>query len=256
MSGLRVRDEGAVRVLAFSTPPGNTLNLAALSSLRREAESAGADARVRALLLESDVDGYFSSGLDLEEQMSLPEARRAEPFEALIGAYRALLSCPKPTVAALSGSAILGGWIVAMACDWRLAAPGVKVALSEVRAALSPSSGLIRRLSTLCSDPRVVKEMVLRGKSIGAEEARAAALIDEVVKAEDLKAAAMTQAKRLAKSPPRAYAEIKRALNADCADEALWRRSLAEFTELFAGAEAQEGVAALRAKRRPRWEGA
>lgn len=256
MSGLRVRDEGAVRVLTFSRPPGNALDLATLAALRGAAADAGSAASVRAVLLDSSVDGYFSSGLDLEELMSLPEARRREPFEALIAAYRALLACPKPTVAALSGSAILGGWIVAMACDWRLAAPGAKVALSEIRAALSPTTGLVRRLAALSSDPRVVKEMVLRGKSLGAEEAGRAALVDEVVPDAELPAAALKTAGRLAKSPPRAYAEIKRVLNAQAADEALWTASLDEFAAVFAGAEAQEGVAALRAKRRPRWEAA
>lgn len=256
MSALKSRDEGAVRVLTLARPPGNALDLALLKDLRAAVEAASADARVRAVVLASSVDGYFSSGLDLEELMSLPEARRKEPFETLIAVYRSILSCPKPTVAALSGTAILGGWILAMACDWRLIAPGSKVALSEIRAALSPTSGLIARLSRLSSDPRAVKEMVLRGKALGAEEAAAAALVDEVVAASDLSAAALLTAKRLAKSPPRAYAEIKRVLNADAADAELWRQSLAEFSGIFAGAEAQEGVAALRAKRRPRWEGA
>ena len=155
----------------------------------------------------------------------------------------------------MSGSAILGGWILAMACDWRLLAAGAKVALSEIRAGLSPTSGLIARLSSLSSDPRLVKEMVLRGKSVGAEDARAAALVDEVLPETELRAAALMRARRLAKSPPRAFAEIKRALNASVLDEGLWRRSLEEFSSVFAGAEAQEGVAALRAKRRPRWEG-
>lgn len=256
MSALSARDEGPVRVLTFSRPPGNALDLATLAALRDAAGAAAADPRVRAVVLESTVEGYFSSGLDLEELMGLPEPRRREPFEALVAAYRALLSCPKPTVAALSGSAILGGWIVAMACDWRLAGAGAKVALSEIRAALTPTSGLIARLSALSSDPRVVKEMVLRGKSVGAEEARAAALVDEVLPEAEVAPAALVLAKRLAKSPPRAFAGIKRALNASAADDALWTRSLAEFGEIFAGAEAQEGVAALRAKRRPRWEAA
>jgi len=256
VSGLLVRDEGPVRVLTLSRPPGNALNLATLAALREAALAAAADAGVRALVLDSTVDGYFSSGLDLEELMGLPEARRREPFEALLGTYRALLASPKPTVAALSGSAILGGWILAMACDWRLLAAGSKVALSEIRAGLSPTTGLIARLTALSSDPRAVKEMVLRGKSLGAEEALAAALVDEVLPEADVRAAALTLARRLAKSPPRAFAEIKRSLNASAADEALWRRSLEEFSDVFAGAEAVEGVAALRAKRRPRWEGA
>jgi enoyl-CoA hydratase/carnithine racemase len=117
------------------------------------------------------------------------------------------------------------------------------------------SSGLIARLSALSSDPRTVKEMVLRGKSVGSADALASALVDEVLPEAEVRPAAISLARRLAKSPPRAYADIKRALNASAADEALWRRSLEEFAATFAGAEAQEGVAALRAKRRPRWEG-
>ena len=254
--GLLSRDEGAVRVLTFARPPGNALNLATLSALRDSAHEAARDARVRAVVLESSVDGYFSSGLDLEELMTLPEPRRRELFEALIAAYRALLAVPKPLVAALSGSAILGGWIIAMACDWRLSSPGAKVALSEIRIGLSPTSALIARLAALSSDPRLVKDMVLRGKTARAEEALAAALVDEILPEADVRAAALTLARRLAKSPPRAFSEIKRALNAEAADETLWRRALEEFSSVFAGAEAQEGVAALRAKRRPRWEGA
>jgi len=255
VSALTARDEGLVRVLTLSNPPGNTLSLETLKAIRAGAEEAAAAPGVRALVLESSVEGYFSSGLDLNGLMDLPEARRQEPFEALIGAYRALLCCPKPTVAALSGSAILGGWIVAMGCDWRLLGAGAKVALSEIRAGLSPTSGLIARLSSLSSDPRTVKEMVLRGKMVGAEDALAAALVDEVLPEAEVRPAALTLARRLAKSPPRAFAEIKRALNAQAADEALWARSLREFDDIFAGAEAQEGVSALRAKRRPRWEG-
>jgi len=256
VSGLAVRDEGPVRVLTLARPPGNALTLRTLGDLSAAVREATCDARVRAVVVDSTVDGYFSSGLDLEELMGLPADRRREPFEALIAAYRALLGCPKPTVAAMSGSAILGGWILAMACDWRLAGAGSKIALSEIRAALTPTSVLIARLSALSSDPRAVKEMVLRGKSLGAEEARAASLVDEVLPESDVRAAAMTLARRLGKSPSRAYAEIKSRLNAQAADEEPWARALREFTAVFEGAEAQEGVAALRAKRRPRWEGA
>ena len=256
MSALGVRDEGPVRVLTLSRPPGNALNLAMLSSLREAAESAASDARVRALVVESSVDGYFSSGIDLEELMDLPEAGRAAPFEALLAAYRALLACPKPTVAAISGTAFLGGWIIAMACDWRLLAAGSKIALSEIRAGLTPTSGLIARLSALSSDPRAVKEMVLRGKPLSAADALSASLVDELLPAAEVAPAALALARRAAKSAPGAFADIKRALNAAASDEALWRRSLQEFSLTFARAEAQEGVAALRAKRRPRWEGA
>lgn len=256
MSGLLSRDEGPVRILTLANPPGNTLDLATLADLRAAALAASRDASVRALVLASDLPRYFSSGLDLEEMASLPEGRRREPFEALIAAYRAILSIPKPTVAAMSGSALLGGWILAMACDWRLLAEGSKISLAEIRAALTPTTALVARLRELSSDPRTVKEMVLRGTPLDSAEALAAALVDEVLPEAEVREASFTLARRLAKSPPRAYAAVKRALSSGADDDARWTRALQEFSECFEGPEGREGVAALRAKRRPRWEGA
>ena len=255
MSGLLVRDEGAVRVLTLSRPPGNTLDLATLADLRAAAFAAARDASVRAVVLESDLPRYFSSGLDLDEMSSLPEERRREPFEALIAAYRALLDVPKPTVAAMSGSGLLGGWILAMACDWRLLAEGSKISLAEIRAALTPTTALVARLLELSCDPRAVKEMVLRGTPLGSAQALAAALVDEVLPEAEVRSSSLALARRLAKSPPRAYAAVKRALSSAAGDDARWARALEEFSECFQGEEGREGVAALRAKRRPRWEG-
>lgn len=255
MSGLRARDEGAVRVLTLARPPGNTLDLATLADLRAAALAAARDASVRALVLESGIPRYFSSGLDLDEMASLPEGRRREPFAALIETYRAILSVPKPTVAAMSGSGLLGGWVLAMACDWRLLADGAKISLAEIRAALTPTTALVARLSALSSDPRAVKEMVLRGTSLGSARALAASLVDEVLPEAEVRAASLDLARRLAKSPPRAYAAVKRALSSGAGDEARWARALSELADCLESEEGREGVGALRAKRRPRWEG-
>lgn len=256
MSELGERSEGAVRVLTFARPPGNTLTTAFLETLRARVEAAARDNAVRALVLESSVDGYFSSGMDLEELLSLPAPRRDESFQALIAAYRALLNFEKPCVAALSGSALLGGWVLAMACDWRVLGARAKISLAEIRVGLTPTPALIARLSQLCANPQVVKEMVLRGRSLNAQDALAAGLVDEVRPEEETRAAALSTAARLAKSAPRAFARIKAALNADASDAGLWERALKEFSEVFAGDEAREGLAAYRDKRRARWEGA
>ncbi|MBI3289204.1 MAG: enoyl-CoA hydratase/isomerase family protein [Elusimicrobia bacterium] len=254
---LSARDEAAVRVLTLTRPPGNTLNLATLAALRAEVERAKGDAAVRALVLASGLPRYFSSGLDLQEILAFPEERRAEGFEALLGTYRALLECPKPVVGALSGAAILGGWIIAMACDWRIMAEeSGKAALSEVRLGLTPTPALVSRLSALASDRRVVKEMVMRGQTLRAPEALAAGLVDELAPEADVAARALALAKRLAKTAPAAFASLKKGLNAPFLDEGLWRRSMDEFRALIAGAEAREGMEAMRAKRRPRWEDA
>ena len=194
-------------------------------------------------------------GLDLVEIMALPEAERPKAFEALLSCYRALLSCPKPVVASLSGAAILGGWIIAMGCDWRvMAEESGKAALSEIRLGLTPTPALVTRLSALALDQRVVKEMVLRGKTLRAPEALAAGLVDEVVPEAEVLERSLVLAKRLAKSAPAAFAALKRGLNTPFLSEELWTRSLSEFNILIAGTEAREGMAAMRDKRRPRWE--
>lgn len=252
MSAWAARDEGRVRVLLFSRPPGNALlkqDLDELAAAAREAASA------RALVLGSATPRYFSSGLDLAPILAAGEARRHETFESLLGAYKALLECPRPVVGALSGVAALGGWILAMACDWRvLAADTGKLALSEVRLGLSPTRVLLSRLSALSRDPRLTKEMALRGASVRAEEALEAGLVDELAPEAEVLPRALDLARRLSKSAPRAYASVKRALNAPFLEPALWRESLEEFKVLVASPEGLEGLSAMGEKRRPRWE--
>ncbi len=255
MSEVAARDEGPVRVVTLTRAPGNTLSLAVLAALRAEIDRASGDARVRALVLASGVPKYFSSGLDIAEILTLPEGERSKAFEGLLFCYRALLNAPKPVVGSLSGAAILGGWIIAMGCDWRvMAEESGKAALSEIRLGMTPTPALVTRLDALSKDPRVVKEMVLRGKTLRAAEALEAGLVDEVVPEAEVAERALTLAKRLAKSAPAAFASLKKGINAPFLDEELWRRSLSEFAILFSGAEAREGMAAMRDKRRPRWE--
>ncbi len=249
--------DGAVRILRLANPPANLLSLRLLETLRAELAQAKADAAVRCLVLCSSYPRYFSAGLDLDEVLAQPQEKRAGHFESLLATFRALRELPKPTLAAISGTAVLGGWILAMGCDWRLMADGPgKISLAEVRIGLSPGPMLVARLKDLARDPVVVKEMVLRGRSLRVAEAVAAGLIDRAVPAERLAEEALAEARSLAKLPPTAYAAARRALWRRSAgeDEALRIETLADFQALFHGAEAQEGIAAFREKRKPRWE--
>lgn len=251
MSAWSARDEGKVRVLLLSRPPGNALLKADLDALAAALKDPGPGAFV----LGSSLPRYFSSGLDLEPIVAAEPARRGETFESLLGAYRALLGCPRPVVGALSGAALLGGWILAMACDFRvLASDTGKVSLSEVRLGLSPTRLLVARLSALCRDPRLAKEMVLRGRAVRAEEAFDAGLADELAPEAGVLPAAVKLAGQLARCAPQAYAAVKAALNAPFLEASLWRESLEQFQALVTGPEGSEGLAAMKEKRRPRWD--
>lgn len=250
--------EGATLVLQMAHPPSNTLSLGLLTTLAKELSAAARDPSVKAVVLASAYPRYFSVGLDLQEMVSLPSERRGEHLRVLLGAHRVLRELPKPTVAAIGGSAILGGWILALGCDYRLLSAGTgKIALSEIRIGMSPTSVLVSRMLEIAASPAYVKEMVLRGKTLRAEEALAAGLVDALIPAESLKTEALALAKSLSRQPPLAYAAVKRALSRRPAgdEEALWREGLSEFENLFAGPEAAEGIAAMIEKRRPRWDG-
>ncbi len=246
-----------VRVLRLANPPANVLSLRMLEALRRETDAAIADPGTRCLVLASAIPRYFSTGLDLAEMTSLPAERRTEHFASMIAGYRALRAAPKPTLAAIGGSAILGGWILAMGCDFRLLADDGRIALSEIRAGITPTAALASRLLEISSRPDLARDMVLRGRTLRAEEALAGAFVDRLVPAGSLEAEAMKEARSLCRLPPRAYAAVKRALwgRPPAAEEALWRESREDIEDVLASSEAQEGIAALRDKRRPRWEG-
>lgn len=249
--------EGRVLVLRMANPPANLLTLGLLEALRGEVARAAADSSVGVLMLASAYPKYFSAGLDLAEQSALPEEKRGEPFQALLSLYRELRAFPKPTVAALSGGAVLGGWILALACDHRLLSEGTgKIALSEVRMGLSPGGVLVSRMLEIAASPSLVKEMVLRGKTLRAEEALAGGFVDRLVAPEALGAEALKEAKALARLPRGAYAAVKGALSRRPPgdEDALWKETMHEFKSLLAGDEAREGIAAMREKRRPKWD--
>ncbi|MBI5208603.1 MAG: enoyl-CoA hydratase/isomerase family protein [Elusimicrobia bacterium] len=253
--GLSVERRGDVAVLRMGRLPANSLHLALLGSLKAAVAAAASDAGVRAVVLASAVPKYFSAGLDLDEMLSLPEERREGHFAAMLAVHRGLASCPKPTVAAMGGSALLGGFIVALGCDWRILGQGAKVSLNEIRLGLSPTYAIIRLAARMASSQGPVKETLLLGKTIGSEDALAAGLVDAVHPPESVEAEALRLAGRLALQASGAYASIKedyrRGLLGD--EEAAWARSAAAFRSVFGGAEAREGVAAFREKRKPRF---
>ncbi|MBI3554415.1 MAG: enoyl-CoA hydratase/isomerase family protein [Elusimicrobia bacterium] len=247
-----------VRVLRLANPPANVLNMSLLQTLRGEIDSAARDPEVRCLVLASAYPRYFSTGLDLEELLSMPPDRRGELFGALFGVYHGLRGLPKPALAAIGGSAILGGWVLAMGCDFRLLTEATgRIALSEIRLGLSPGAELIARLRDIASSPVLVKEMVLRGRTLRADEALSGDFVDRLVPADALADEAMKEARQLCKLPHDAYAAVKGALSRGGAaeQEALWRETMEEFKRLLGGPEAQEGIHAMREKRRPRFAG-
>ncbi|MBI4375903.1 MAG: enoyl-CoA hydratase/isomerase family protein [Elusimicrobia bacterium] len=243
-----------VLILRLSRPPSNNLDMELLKALDSALGSFAAEGSARALVISSSCPRYFSAGLDPAEFERRPEGRRAEPLAAILGLFARLRECSKPIVGALTGSALYGGCILALGCDWRIAAADAKLSLAEIRFGLPIPESLLARLHSLCSPPSLVRDLVLRGRALRAEEALGAGLVDQVVDAAQVEAEAIKEAKSLSKLAPAAFGAIKQGLRRASGESLGLSISGSELETLLAGEEAREGLAAMIEKRRPRWE--
>jgi enoyl-CoA hydratase len=152
----------------------------ALRSLVRELAD---DPDVRGVILTGAGDRAFAAGADIGELVD-----RA-PLVALDGlvqrALRELEDLPVPTIAALNGHALGGGWELALACDLRVASEDARVGFPEVRLGLLPGAGGTQRLLQHVGIG-VAKELILGAKVMAADEALALGLVNDVVPSDDV----------------------------------------------------------------------
>nr|WP_281061373.1 enoyl-CoA hydratase/isomerase family protein [Sphingobium sp. Sx8-8] len=167
-----------------------------------------------------------------------------------------VLDSPKPFVAAVRGAAIGGGCELALACDIRIAASDLKLALPEIGYGLLPDTGGTQYLATLIGPART-KYMVMSGDRIDARTALAWGAVDFVVEPAELDAFALGVAQAIASKPPIALAMAKTLI--DHATVGAIRSGIAQEllaqTALFKTEDYAEARAALREKRTPVYKG-
>ena len=194
--------------LVISAPGRN-----ALSTDLMERLLAGLRAAAGRPLLVVGADGAFSAGLNLKEVAGLDEAGMRRFLLLLDDLVEALYEYPGPTVACVDGHAIAGGCVLALCCDWRVAADraALRIGLNEVALGLE----FPPRILALVRDRvprRHIERVVLEAGLHDPRTARELGLIDEV--AGDPLAAGEAALARLAASPAATYAATKQALRA------------------------------------------
>ncbi len=207
-----IRDErhDGIALLRLEHGKVNALDAELMAALGEALDRAEADG-ARALVLTGS-GSSFSAGVDLKRVLD-GGAAYIESFVPRIGeAVRRLMSFPRPTVAALNGHAIAGGFVLACACDRRLAARGTaKLGLTELPIGV-PFPWFALEAVRAAAGTRQAAEIVYGGRLMSVEECVERGLVEEAVEPEALERRAVELAAERAAIPAPAYALAKRQL--------------------------------------------
>ncbi|MFJ2887142.1 enoyl-CoA hydratase-related protein [Streptomyces sp. NPDC087305] len=231
---------GAVLVATLNRPEArNALNPELIDDLSVVLREADTDPSVRAIVL-TGAGTVFCAGMDLKAF-----AKGGDSFDGLVWFFREGIATP--VIAALNGSALAGGFELALACDLVVAAEDAKLGIAEVRRGLFAAGG-----GTTLADRvplAVALEMGLTGDLVTASEAKQFGLVNRAVPAGEVREAALTLAGRIAENGPLGVAMTKKLMR-----ERRWAEP-DEVTSVFKSADAVEGARAFAERRSPVWTG-
>jgi 3-hydroxyacyl-CoA dehydrogenase len=168
------RLDGNVAVLEINNPPVNATSIDVRKGLAEALKDAASDPVVEGVVI-TGTRGIFIAGADINEIAS----GVSNQFPTLRDLQAQMEAVPKPIVAAITGSALGGGFEIALTCHWRVAAADAKVGLPEVKLGLLPGAGGTQRFTRLAG-PEAALEAITSGNPIPATRALELGLIDAV----------------------------------------------------------------------------
>lgn len=234
----------------------NAISTEHARAIGEAAAELAADPGVRAVVLSSSAEKAFSVGADLKERRTFTDDALRRQRLVTRAAYQGILDLPVPTVAAVHGYALGGGFELALACDLIVVDETVVLGLPEVSVGLIPGGGGTQLLTRRIGSGRAA-DLILTGRRIDADEAYRLGVADRLVPAGQAHAEALGLAGTIAAHSPVGVRNAKRAmrLGADVSlaaaldiEDAAWRATA------FSG-DRTEGIAAFNEKRRPVWPG-
>lgn len=254
-----LRDElepGIVR-LTFNRPDKlNALSTPTIRALEAALDAIAADSAVRVVILTGAGERAFVAGADIAEYRgNRPQAFAAYQFESR-RVFDKLEALPQPTIAAVRGYALGGGFEIALCCDLIVCADTARLGLPEGLLGLSPGGGGTQRLTRAVGRP-VASDIMLAARRITGERAYQLGLAVELTSDAGLMEAALGRAQAMLKLAPRAQAEMKRLIRQGFDAPLPVAQSLEQevLLRLYASNDGQEGIEAFLDKRQPDFKG-
>jgi len=254
---VRLEKQDSVGHIVLDRPPANSYDRSFLDELDSAIEDARRDASVKAIVVRSANERFFSAGADISVFAKGNLDAQSAFVVCANDAMGKFESTPKVVVAAINGHCLGGGLEIALCCDFRIAAEGsYRIGLPEVTLGLLPGTGGTQRLPRLIGRQKAL-DLMLTGRTLTPPEALAAGIVDDVVPAGELLDRVITRARTYATGPTFAIGRIKQAAVQGFGmrlDEGLkLERQL--LIDLFKSADAKEGVTAFVEKRKPSYTG-
>jgi enoyl-CoA hydratase/3-hydroxyacyl-CoA dehydrogenase len=247
---LESREEYAIAWL--DRPPANSISPEVVGALEKLWEAV-AGSGARAVVFASANPMLFCAGADIKAFTTMDATTGRQLVDRMHGLLRTMETSRVATIAAVNALAFGGGCELAMACDIRIAADSASFGQPEINLGIIPGFGGTQRLPRLVGQAKAL-EMNLIGDAISAGEAYELGLAHRVVPDHELLDTAVAWARKLAGQAPLAIEQIKRVSAAGDLDAGIEAEKQG-FLEVFASADAREGIAAFVEKRTAHFEG-
>jgi enoyl-CoA hydratase len=241
------RDERIATITLNRPKALNALNSQVMAEVTTAAAELDADPGVGAIILTGN-EKAFAAGADIKE---MADKSFGEMFGSdFFAGWARFAAVRTPTIAAVAGYALGGGCELAMMCDILIAADTAKFGQPEIKLGVLPGMGGSQRLTRAIGKAKAM-DLILTGRTIGAEEADRAGLVSRVVLAADLlteaKAVATTISQMSLPAAQLAKEAVNRSFEVTLSEGLLFERRL--FHSAFATEDQTEGMNAFTEKR-------
>lgn len=208
-----IRHDKDIFEFRLDRPPVNALDPDLVEALEKALVKAP-EQGARAIVL-SGSPGMFSAGLDVPALLALDRERMSRFWGSFFGLLRRLGESPVPVIAALTGHSPAGGAVLAIFCDYRIAAEGdFRIGLNEVQVGL-PVPGVVYGALRRLTGSREAERLAVRGSLVDPQEALRTGLVNELTPPDRVVERALEEAAGLLALPARALATTRQTARAD-----------------------------------------
>ena len=224
--------EGDIAVITINSPPVNALSADVRNGLRDGVSQAAADPAVKAIVVIC-AGRTFVAGADIAEFGKPPKGATLPELQT------SLEGGPKPVIAAVHGTALGGGFEMALMCHYRVAVPSAKFGLPEIKLGLIPGAGGTQRLPRLSGIENALGA-ILSGNPFPAKQALAWGVVDELVDEGKLRDGAMAFARKVIDThmPLRKIRDLNDKINAARGKPEIFDKVRREYARKYRGFEA------------------